>query len=228
MRSPTSLEGPKSPDGPKSLEEARANREVIERRAQRQSLLKTCAVRLDFLDAVLDVAAPNDKYAKTCRLLRKAISQRVFLVLCGADSYGRRKTYLGSAMVLEACRSEPPRTARYTTLMHLIVEMKSTFGAAAHETQLEVLRRYESYDVLFIDEFHIRPSGTDWELALIRSLLDTRHANRLSTVLAMNPAKSSLGEFLDQALMRRLNDSGGGIEANWEKFWPDKKQQGGR
>jgi DNA replication protein DnaC len=160
-----------------------------------------------------------DKYDAIVRKLLSLRVQPSTLVLCGAKTYRCGKTYLGCAAVNTFC--EHGASAIYRRAIDFFSNVKSTFGGAAKRTQDEVVAEYASAELLVLDEFHVR-SDTDFENTLLRGLIDSRHANRRSTVLIGNLAQASLHEFIETALVKRINERGGAEEADWAPWWKYK------
>ncbi len=162
-----------------------------------------------------DPAAPP-QYAAAAEMLRRLPTEPATIILCGADTYRRGKTHLACSAVKMFCHCN--MSAIYTRAFDIFAEIKSTYGQAAKRTTTDVLNSLYSPALLVIDEFQVR-GDTAWEGTILRSLVDRRHAEQLSTILIGNIARAALREYLDHAVIARIDERGGAIECNWPQWW---------
>ena len=166
-----------------------------ERRRRARALRDECGVLPRFRHADLDDTAypaarlpPADLklYLAIRDQLRSLLEAPGILVLSGDNGPG--KTHLASALVHAYC--DAGRKAKYVRAFDFFLELKSTFNQDGR-TQLDLVKRFERYALLAVDEIDVR-SDSQWENVVLRSLIDARYAMCVSTVLITNRSKAVL------------------------------------
>lgn len=133
--------------------------------------------------------------------------------------YGTRgtgKTQLAVELLRAACWDG--RTAMYRRVMDFFIEIKSTYGKHAEETEADIIAKYVMPAVLVLDEAHER-GGSTWESSLLNLLIDKRYGSMKDTLLIANLDKSGLASALGASAMSRLNETGGFVDCSgWGSF----------
>jgi DNA replication protein DnaC len=133
---------------------------------------------------------------------------------------GPGKSHLSSALVRRFCELGKP--AKYTTASDFFLELKSTFGAEGR-TQMDLIKRYRRYALLVLDEYEVR-SDSDWENGVLRSLIDSRYAGLVATVIISNLTVEKLNDYLQRAVRDRIREDGSIIDCAWGSLRPMRRQ----
>lgn len=127
-------------------------------------------------------------------------------VLLGAPGTG--KTHLAIGLLRHIL--EKGGTGLYVTVMSMLGRIKDTYNTRAAETERTVIHDLTKCDLLVIDEVG-RSLDTNYEIAQFFRVLDTRYQNLKPTILVSNLNKVKLTEFLGEALVDRMRESGGAM-----------------
>lgn len=131
---------------------------------------------------------------------------------------GNGKTQLGvEAMRLATyCR----RRAYYITAMRFFMRIKATYKNDTTLTEDDVLNELTRPTLLVIDECSCR-SDKEWENRLLFDLINARYAAKKDTILIANQTREQFEQSLDDSIIRRLNDTGCVIVADWPPITRD-------
>lgn len=129
---------------------------------------------------------------------------------CGAliGSPGTGKTHLAIGVLRHIL--EKGGTGHYVTVMSMLGRIKDTFNARAAETERAVIQDLTTCDMLVVDEVG-RSLDSNYEIAQFFRVLDTRYQHLRPTILVSNMTKPKLVEFLGDAAVDRLRESGGAL-----------------
>jgi DNA replication protein DnaC len=108
---------------------------------------------------------------------------------------GRGKTHLAAALA-RAWR------ARWCDVAWLICEVRSSFGARADRSELEILRDYAEAPVLVLDDI-LSVAPTDYAMATIQALLTRRISYERPTIVTLNVSGDQV-EGLSPSIASRL------------------------
>ena len=135
------------------------------------------------------------------------------LILSG--NVGTGKTHLAAAIADYIVR-ETEYTAVFSSLHSILQAIKSTYGSDAQGTEGEVLKLFTSPDLLIIDEVGATKSS-EFELATIFAIINTRYENNLPTVVITNLEAAGLKKAIGDRCTDRFREGGGrAIAFNWE------------
>lgn len=135
------------------------------------------------------------------------------LILSG--NVGTGKTHLAAAIAGYIVR-ETEYTAVFRSLHSILQAIKSTYSNDAEFTEAEVLKLFTDPDLLIIDEVGATKSS-EFELATIFAIINTRYENNLPTVVITNLEAAELKNAIGDRCTDRLREGGGrAIAFNWE------------
>lgn len=135
------------------------------------------------------------------------------LILSG--NVGTGKTHLAAAIADYIVR-ETEYTAVFRSLHSILQAIKSTYGSDAQNTEGEVLQLFTSPDLLIIDEVGATKSS-EFELATIFAIINTRYEDNLPTVVITNLEAAELKNAIGDRCTDRLREGGGrAIAFTWE------------
>lgn len=135
------------------------------------------------------------------------------LILSG--NVGTGKTHLAAAIAGYIVR-ETEYTAVFRSLHSILQAIKSTYGGNARFTESDVLQLFTDPDLLIIDEVGATKSS-EFELATLFAIINTRYENNLPTVVITNLEVAELKSAIGDRCTDRLREGGGrAIAFNWE------------
>lgn len=135
------------------------------------------------------------------------------LILSG--NVGTGKTHLAAAIADYLVR-ETEYTAIFRSLHSILQAIKSTYGGDSRVTEIDVLQSFTSPDLLIIDEVGATKSS-EFELATLFAIINTRYENNLPTVVITNLEAAELKNAIGDRCTDRLREGGGrAIAFNWE------------
>lgn len=135
------------------------------------------------------------------------------VILAIVGERGSGKTQLATEIGRAALNSD--FSTLYTTAMGFFLRIKSTYRPASEEVELDVIRHHHRPRLLIIDETQER-GETPWEDRILTHLIDARYGAGKDTILIANQTPKAFAESVGTSIMRRLNETGGIIECNWE------------
>lgn len=140
------------------------------------------------------------------------------LILSG--NVGTGKTHLAAAIADYIVR-ETEYTAVFRSLHSILQAIKSTYGGDSGFTESEVMQLFTSPDLLIIDEVGATKSS-EFELATLFAIINTRYENKTPTVVVTNLEASELRRAIGDRCTDRLREGGGrAIAFNWESKRPE-------
>ncbi len=103
--------------------------------------------------------------------------------------------------------------AFYTPAYGFFLELRSTFGEQGR-TQLDLFKRYLSYQLLVMDEINVR-SESAWENNTLHYLIDQRCQRELATLILSNKPREELLMYFKGAIASRVSEQGAIIDCDW-------------
>ena len=135
------------------------------------------------------------------------------LILSG--NVGTGKTHLAAAIADYIVR-ETEYTAVFRSLHSILQAIKSTYGGDAGFTESDVLQLFTDPDLLIIDEVGATKSS-EFELATLFAIINTRYENNSPTVVITNLEAAELKSAIGDRCTDRLREGRGrAIAFNWE------------
>jgi hypothetical protein len=114
---------------------------------------------------------------------------------------GSHKTHLLAARTVDAARRG--WTAQMVNWSRFVLEVRATYQRKAHESELDVLKRYSELDYLAIDDLGA-DSGSEAVVLVCYELLDARYACQRATDVSSNLTPTEIAERYDARIGRRL------------------------
>lgn len=135
------------------------------------------------------------------------------IVLHGGRGPG--KTQLATELIRQNCMDF--KTSYYSKIIDLLVDVKSSWGKEAKETEREVLERFCAPKLLVIDEVTERREK-EWDQQTLLYLVDRRYDEKKDTLLIGNLSKDEMELSLGPSITSRSNECGGFIDCKWRSF----------
>lgn len=134
------------------------------------------------------------------------------MLLLGAVGTG--KTHLGCAVVQSVIRNLGA-SARYTSALDIIRDIKSTFGKDSELSEREIYAALRTPDLLVIDEIGVQ-HGSDFERQVLFEVINDRYKDITPTVVISNLGIQGLRKCLGDRAVDRLTDADGPtVLFNW-------------
>lgn len=135
------------------------------------------------------------------------------LILSG--KVGTGKTHL-AASIADYLINQTEYSAVFRSLHSILQAIKNTYGEGSASSELEVFNILTKPDLLIIDEIGATKS-TEFELATLFALINTRYENQLPTVIITNlEAKELAGSIGDRCVDRLRENGGRALMFDWE------------
>lgn len=195
----------------------------------RHNMLTAAGIAPRYHEATLDsfhAETPAQKKAlDACRSYSNSFpSARVTgtsLILVGGVGTG--KTLLASAMANRVCGSrltdgdkKIELTAKYTTVMRLLRDIRDCYRKDSRFTEKQILREFIKPDLLVIDEIGVQ-RGTEDEKIQLFEVLDGRYGHVKPTILVSNLTAPELKDYIGERVIDRLCENGGAVVVfDWE------------
>ena len=129
---------------------------------------------------------------------------------------GTGKTHLAAAMANEII--ENGRPVKYATFTQMTQEIRAAFYSESKETEAEAVRKYKTAPLLFLDDLG-KEKATEWSLAKLFELIDSRYSNGLPTVITSNYTLDQLADKLTPPGSDKTT-----AEAIIDRLWEDCQQ----
>ena len=147
------------------------------------------------------------------RMLASFKSGAIWAIL---GDWGTGKTQMAVWLIVAACRNL--RSARFTTAIEFFVRLRSPYGEpGGHTDEAAVIDEFTKYDLLVIDDAHVR-ADSDFENRLLHHVIDKRHGALRETILTSNQSESVFTDTIGGAVVDRMCAAGGIIECTWSSF----------
>lgn len=207
---------------------AKEEREEREAKEKEEEMQKKMAARLhrqeaagisqrcssvSFNDFIADTPAKEIAKESCLQFARNVYKgeQRSSMIITG--KVGTGKTMICQAMVNNLIDH---KRCKMIKLIDMIREIKDTWRRDSNISEIDLLARYASYDLLIIDEIGIQ-FGSDTEGMFVFDVIDGRYQNMLPTVIISNLNIDGVKEKMGERVIDRLRDGGGQLLAfDWE------------
>lgn len=136
------------------------------------------------------------------------------LVLCGTPGTG--KTHLAVSIARQIA-GELQETVFITTASRIIRAFRRTWAGNSEFSELDVLEKYCTPDLLIIDEIGVQ-YGTDSERNILFEVINDRYEDLLPTILISNLPVVDLQEMLGERAVDRLLQGGTVLTFNWPTY----------
>lgn len=154
------------------------------------------------------------KQLSACERMLESFSSGAIWAILG--EWGTGKTQMAAWVIRAACRNL--RSARFTTAIEFFVRLRSPYrDDSTHRDEAAVIREFTEYDLLVIDDAHVR-ADSDFENRLLHHVIDKRHGSMRETILTSNQSEAVFCDTIGGAVVDRMCAAGGIIECNWESF----------
>lgn len=139
------------------------------------------------------------------------------LVLCGLPGTG--KTHLACALAIKFLEnSKGKKTIKYTTTYRATTDVKSSYRNDSQKTEHEIIKQYQSYGLLILDEVGVQ-FGSNTEKLIFYQIINGRYEEMKPTIIISNLTKLELTEFVGDRCMDRMREDGGAVIAfDWESY----------
>lgn len=114
------------------------------------------------------------------------------------------------------------RPAIYCKAMEIFIDLKNSFQRPAAPSEKAIIEKLASAAFLVIDEAHVR-GETKYEDDKLTHIIDKRYDAMRPTMLITNLQRKEFAAQLSPSILSRIEESGGGIECNWESFRKQNK-----
>ena len=109
------------------------------------------------------------------------------------------------------------RPALYVKAMEIFIDLKNSFQRPSAPSEKAIIEKLASAAFLVIDEAHVR-GETKYEDDKLTHIIDKRYDAMRPTMLITNLQRKEFAAQLSPSILSRIEESGGGIECNWESF----------
>lgn len=147
------------------------------------------------------------------------LSKGTIIAIIGRRGNGKTQLGVNAMFAATSCL----KSAYYITALRFFMRIKGTYRKDSPVSDENVVDELAAYKLLVIDEMAKR-SETMWENQMLCELIDTRHAAKKDTILIGNYTQEGFEQSLDDSIIRRLNDTGGVIVADWPPVSRDVKE----
>jgi DNA replication protein DnaC len=145
-------------------------------------------------------------------------------VLVGIGKVGTGKSHLACAAANYLMARG--HTVYFTSTARLFTKIRGTWSRNSELTEEQMLRQFESIDLMILDEIGLQ-RGTDDEIRTLHELLEARRLNCKPTILLTNLDVPSLKAYLGERFMDRLSESGVSVKFDWESHRRQSRDVGG-
>lgn len=127
------------------------------------------------------------------------------LILSG--KVGTGKTHL-AASIADYLINQTEYSVVFRSLHSILQAIKNTYGEDSTSSEMEIFKILTKPDLLIIDEIGATKS-TEFELATLFALINTRYENQLPTVIITNLEAKELAGSIGDRCVDRLRENGG-------------------
>jgi DNA replication protein DnaC len=137
------------------------------------------------------------------------------LMLMGKPGTG--KSHLAAAIANHLVR-KTLALAVYRTVAGLLIEIKESYDRGSNRSEAQVMRALSSPDLLILDEVGAtKPS--EFELAMLFAVINSRYENQLPTLVVSNLPPKELAGAIGDRCVDRLREGGGIVVGfDWESM----------
>lgn len=188
-------------------DEARKRREKI------AALRAAAGIPVLFEAASLDdLDGTPATYQRMAKRLAALMEFPATVAMVGPRGVG--KTHLGAGLCNLA--ASMGRSALYCRAMDLFLKLRRSYGRDG-PSEATTLDHCSRVSLLVLDEVQVR-HDTPWELAVLTSILDGRHANMRPTLMISNLSAPAFMEAVGDSIASRLTERGAVLQCTWQSF----------
>ncbi len=115
---------------------------------------------------------------------------------------------------------------RYTKMLHIFRDIRSTMGQAATQTERAAVREFVEPRLRLIYEAHLR-GETEFEDRTLTDIVDQRYDAKRDTIFISNLTRTEFAKSLGASIVSRLHECGSCIECAWPSFRTPQAAAGG-
>lgn len=156
----------------------------------------------------------SGEWGKCLKKLEQKLGTGFMVALAGGRGNG--KTQIAVELIRFLAFGDPPKRSRFCTATEFFMEIKAGYRDGG-KSEADVIREFSRPRLLVIDEVSKR-RDSEWENLLLHELLNRRYNAMTDTLLISNQDAKQLEESLGAALVSRMRETGGVIEAVWPSF----------
>jgi DNA replication protein DnaC len=208
----------------------RTEKERAERQAKIEARLEQAGIPALFRDRSFENYQINTQAQETAwsRFHGFATAFRRHLergtVLVGIGKVGTGKSHLACAAANYLMARG--HTVYFTSTARLFTKIRGTWSRSSEMTEEQMLRQFESIDLMILDEIGLQ-RGTDDEQRTLHELLEARRLNCKPTILLTNLNHKELQTYLGERFIDRLTESGVSVKFDWESHRKQSRDVGG-
>ncbi len=165
---------------------------------QQLTVLKHLGIPPLFHVSTFDNFEYDGEYVAQCS---KWLDNPTSILFTGVPGTG--KTHLAIS-VLKELFNRGHKNGRFISVPMLMREIKDTFRQDTPDTEMEIIRRYISYDVLVLDDVGAE-YATDYAHETIYVIVDGRICNNKPTIYTTNLTLRQIERQLDPRIASRMN-----------------------
>jgi DNA replication protein DnaC len=145
-------------------------------------------------------------------------------VLVGIGKVGTGKSHLACAAANYLMARG--HTVYFTSTARLFTKIRGTWSRNSELTEEQMLRQFESIDLMILDEIGLQ-RGTEDEQRTLHELLEARRLACKPTILLTNLNHKELQTYLGERFIDRLKESGVSVKFDWESHRRASRDVGG-
>jgi len=145
-------------------------------------------------------------------------------VLVGIGKVGTGKSHLACATANYLMARG--HTVYFTSTARLFTKIRGTWSRNSELTEEQMLRQFESIDLMILDEIGLQ-RGTEDEQRTLHELLEARRLACKPTILLTNLNHKELQTYLGERFIDRLKESGVSVLFDWESHRRASRDVGG-
>ena len=169
-----------------------------------------------------DIPQFTPEQLAACERIAESFGSGAIWALLG--EWGTGKTQMAVWLIKTACNSM--MRASFTTAIEFFVRLRSPYrDDSTHRDEQAVINYYTAFDLLAIDDAHVR-ADSDYENRLLHHVIDKRHGAMRETILTSNQSEAVFCDTIGGAVVDRMCAAGGIIECNWPSFRGKDKTNG--
>lgn len=104
----------------------------------------------------------------------------------------------------------------YINTYDLFAKIKSTYNKNSEKTEIDIINKYSTVDVLIIDEVGVQ-AGSDYESMIMFRIINSRYENMKPTFIISNLSEKDLSEYVGERTIDRFYENNGAVFIfDWE------------
>jgi DNA replication protein DnaC len=181
----------------KERERLNHENEMAQRREHPDFWLREYGVPNKYLASSFDNFIGGIDAAKACMAFPKHD-----VVLIGKTGCG--KTHLSAATMRKMVINNEIKTARFTTVPRLLMDIRDCFKDKTSENEKEIVNRYVSYGFLFLDDLG-SDRATEWAIETLYLIIDGRDSNLKPTFITTNLSVLEIEQHYGARIASRIS-----------------------